>query len=176
MLYSLIEPNLEVKMLMPFNASELFSLVDNNRDQLSQWLPFGPKIKEVKDAESYIRSRLRLCSEEDSIKCGIWLDKKLVGLIGINGVDRDSLKCEIGYWLNSEYEGQGIMTKVLQNLIKHIFEKLQFNRIEIWTSSSNNKSSNLAKKLGFVVEGTLKQREKLNNQLLDMEIYALIKG
>ncbi len=172
----MIEPNLEVKMLMPSNASELFNLIDADRDQIRQWLPLGYTIREVKDAESYIRARLGLCAKNDSYKCGIWLDNKLIGLTGLHDVDPDSLKCEIGYWISPKYENQGIMSKVLQAQINHIFEVNKFNRIEIWTSSTNQKSSALAKKLGFVLEGTLKQRDKLNDKFIDMEVYALLKA
>lgn len=176
MLYKLIEPNLEVKMLMPWNATELFHLIDDDRDHISQWLPLGYMIREVKDAESYIRARLGLFAKNDSYKCGIWLDNKLIGLTGLHDLDPDSLKCEIGYWISSKYENRGIMTKVLQVQIKHIFEINKYNRIEIWTASTNLKSAALAKKLGFVHEGTLKQRDKINDKYIDMEVYALLNA
>ena len=49
-------------------------------------------------------------------------------------------KTSLGYYLDKEFEGHGIMTQAVEALIKYCFEELDLNRIEISAAVNNEKA------------------------------------
>ncbi len=58
------------------------------------------------------------------------IKKQLVGSIGYLWIDWDSRRIEIGYWLGSNFEGKGIMTKSCKAIIKHAFNDLHLAKVK----------------------------------------------
>ena len=82
----------------------------------------------------------------------------------------------IGYWLSSKHEGQGLMTKSVKALCNYCFNTLKLNRIEISCATDNIKSQNIPKRLGFKLEGTLRQKEIVNGKYLDHYLFSVLKN
>ena len=80
---------------------------------------------------------------------------------------------QIGYWFGDEFNGQGIMTMAVKDVIEigRDFYKLQ--RIEIRCATEHTKSRAIPKRLGFSHEGTLRQAERVYEHLYDHELYAI---
>ena len=65
---------------------------------------------------------------------------------------------EIGYWVSARHTGQGIATQIAGALTRVAFEVEGVRRVEIHCDPRNVPSAAVARKLGFVHEGTLRQR------------------
>lgn len=91
-------------------------------------------------------------------------------------IDWDIPKCEMGYWINTKYSGKGYITEAVKELVNFGLNHLAFRRIEIWCDSKNVKSRLIAEKLGFILEGTLRNEDLSadGSQLTDTCIYAKI--
>jgi ribosomal-protein-alanine N-acetyltransferase len=63
----------------------------------------------------------------------------------------------VGFDLSREYWNKKIMTEALQAVIAFGFEKLGSHRIQAEVFPENTASLNLLKKMGFQIEGLLKQ-------------------
>lgn len=92
-----------------------------------------------------------------------------MGSIGYLYLDHENKKTEIGYWLGKEYEGKGFITKAAKILINYAFEELGLNKIEIGAASDNIKSRAIPEKLGFKLEGELRDYEYINGRYIDIE-------
>jgi RimJ/RimL family protein N-acetyltransferase len=63
---------------------------------------------------------------------------------------------EIGYWLRKSAEGHGYMAEAASLLTNYALNDLKANRVEILCDALNTRSASVARRLGFVHEGTLR--------------------
>jgi len=67
-------------------------------------------------------------------------------------------QAEMGYDLDREYWGRGIMTEAMKAVIDFGFKRMKLNRVEVFIMPRNRRSIRLVKSLGFKKEGVLRQR------------------
>lgn len=101
--------------------------------------------------------------------------KELVGTCGIYGWNKIARRAEIGYDLDPKQWGKGIMTEALRAILRYGFEEMNLNRIQAIIDTENNRSLNLALRLGFRNEGVLRQRTQFKGGFRDDAIYSLLK-
>ena len=111
------------------------------------------------------------------IRWGIVLKEtgKLIGTCGFHAISDYDKRVEVGYDLNREYWGQKIMTEALSLIISFAFEVSDVNRIEAFVEPPNTGSRTLLEKLGFTMEGTLRQHEMCRGELIDIQILGLLR-
>ena len=170
-----IEPTLELRLLEKEHAAELFKLTIENKDHLRTWLPWVDKNTEQKHTENFIDFALDLFSKKQGAHYGIFCPQ-LVGVIGYHKLDWANQKTEIGYWLGKSFQGKGLMTKACQALIQYAFIELGLNRVQIACATHNHKSSAIPQRLGFQLEGTLKEVEWVNDHFVDHHVFGILKG
>ena len=113
---------------------------------------------------------------------GIWwavcsLDNKtFYGAGGLNSLNKVHKKAEIGFWLLTEFWGQGIMTEVMPIICNYGFDNLELHRIEGLVETDNLTCKKAMKKLDFKLEGTMKDCEVKNGKFISLEIYAKFKN
>lgn len=105
-------------------------------------------------------------------------EKKLIGACGLHKYDKFCESIEIGYWINEKYWRKGIVTEAAITVIDFAFKKLKVNRIELGAYKENLASNSVAKKLGFVYEGTTRQshRAKSDKKIHDLNVYSMLKN
>jgi ribosomal-protein-serine acetyltransferase len=104
----------------------------------------------------------------------VWYDGKLVGGIVCHAIDRENSKTEIGYWLAPEYAGRGLITRACRAVIDRLFEHERLRRVEIWSAAGNRPSRAVAERLGFTLEGVLRQSDYFNNAFHDYAVYGML--
>lgn len=70
---------------------------------------------------------------------------------------------ELGYWAVKEQRGRGYSVEAAQALCDWGWATLDVHRIEWWAMAGNTGSRAVAEKLGFTVEGTLRNRGIAND-------------
>jgi [ribosomal protein S5]-alanine N-acetyltransferase len=83
---------------------------------------------------------------------------------------------ELGYELHRTAWGQGIMSEVLPIIIAFGFEAFGLNRIEATPFAENAKSNQVLVKLGFALEGTLRQRCLFRGAYQDLLYFGLLRS
>lgn len=76
-----------------------------------------------------------------------------IGTASLHRIDWSVSKCEIGYWVNTQFSGSGYITETVRALTNLGFQLFKFRRIEIRCEASNTKSRAIPEKLGFELEG-----------------------
>lgn len=114
--------------------------------------------------------------KKKSADFGILYENKWIGSMGYNDIDLTNKKAEIGYWLDKDYQGKGIMTDCVRAIIKYGFEELDLHRIEIKCASSNTKSKAVPERLGFTLEGTLRDSYRMNGVFCDTLIFGILRS
>lgn len=103
------------------------------------------------------------------------IDGKAVGGISLDKLE-PQLKCDLGYWLGSQYWGQGIMTEAVRLIADYAFKKLKLKRIEANIYGPNIGSMRIVEKLGFKKEGQMRNYAYVNKKLVQGTMYSLIPG
>ena len=101
----------------------------------------------------------------------------LIGSLGFYNWEKPyGHKAKMGYDLDIEYWGRGIMAEAMSKVIDFGFSKMKLTRIELTVMRSNKRSMRMAKRLGFKREGILRQygfNEKM--EIVDEELYSMLR-
>jgi ribosomal-protein-serine acetyltransferase len=165
---------IQIKLSLPQYAEELFELTDRNRAFLRQWLPWLDAITAADDTRSFLTQQLQRFADGECLHITIFYDDKIAGVAGFNSIDRTNGIGYIGYWLGEEFNGKGIMTTVVQDLIVIGRDFFSLQKIDIRCATANSRSRAVPTRLGFVHEGTLQRAERVYDQWYDHEVYALL--
>jgi ribosomal-protein-serine acetyltransferase len=79
----------------------------------------------------------------------------------------------LSYWLDEAHQGKGIMTASCRAFISHAFTAWKMNRITIQCATENIRSRAIPERLGFTLEGILRETEWLYDHYVDHALYAL---
>jgi ribosomal-protein-alanine N-acetyltransferase len=74
---------------------------------------------------------------------------KLIGTICLFNFSDDLNRCEIGYELLTDYQGQGIMSEAINKIIQFAILTLNLKSIDAFTHRNNQGSTNLLQKFNF---------------------------
>ncbi|WP_173915333.1 GNAT family N-acetyltransferase [Halobacillus sp. Marseille-Q1614] len=170
-----VDQEISLKLLEKKDAKELFTLVDQYRTYLREWLPWVDNMNQETDYEPIIEMWLKQFASNDGFQAGILYNGKLAGMVGFHGIDWSNRKTSIGYWLAENYQGHGIMTKTVNALIDCAFSEYDLNRVEIHCGVENYKSRSIPERIGMKKEGVVREDEFLYDHYLDTVLYSLLK-
>ena len=81
-------------------------------------------------------------------------DGALVAIVNLYQIDHGASHSAIlGYSADGAYEGKGYAREAVQAVVQHAFEVLKLHRVTANYQPANERSANLLRRLGFVVEG-----------------------
>lgn len=176
MFYRQIDEDIKLSLSIPQYAEELYDLTDRNRDFLKQWLPWLDTVKEPLDTKKFLEHQLVRFQRGEALHVTIFYRDKIAGVLGYNCLDRDNHIGHLGYWLGREFNGKGIMTKSVWDLIRAGFEYYALERIDVRCAVENNRSRAIPQRLGFQQEGIIRQAEKLSDRYVDHVVYGLLRS
>ena len=164
----------ELKSVEQTDANLLFALADKNRKYLRPWLPWLDATRSVEDTARFIEMSLRQHADGKGFQAGIWFKSELCGMIGHHEVDRLNRSTSLGYWLDADHQGRGIMTASCRAVIHYAFNDMGLNRLVIRCATGNQRSRAIPERLGFTLEGVARQSEWLYDHFVDLAIYSLL--
>lgn len=171
-----INDKLSLKSRREEDAEECFQLVDRNRDYLKKWLPWVDGTLSAEDTKKYIIECREKFEKKETADFGIWYENRWVGSMGFNNINLANERAEIGYWLDAEQQGKGIMTACVEALLRYGFEELKLHRIQIRCAAINEKSKAIPERLGFKLEGTIREDHRIDGKFCDGLIFGLLKS
>jgi ribosomal-protein-serine acetyltransferase len=170
-----VRPGIDLRLVEERHATPMFALVDQDRAYLREWLPWVDATLTEDDTLSFIRSTLEQLAGNRGFTAGIWKDDRVIGVIGTQRIDWLNRKVELGYWLGQAFQGNGIMTDVCRTVVTYILGELNLHRVEIRCASGNAKSLGIPRRLGFSLEGTIREAQLLHNRYHDLVIFGMLK-
>lgn len=123
--------------------------------ELSQWMPWAKPEYSEADAELWCRKSFVEFHSRKSVQLLIEIDGEHIGTIGAFDMDYGIRSCEIGYWLRSDRIGHGYMTEAVLALGELVANSLKIHRIRIRCDPRNHRSASVARRCGYVLEGTM---------------------
>lgn len=168
-------PDLRLQSLGPGDAAELFRLTDASRGRLRRWLPWVDAVQVPEDSAAFIRSAAEQAEAGTGLHLAIRERGALVGVIGCLRLNPPQ-NHDIGYWLGEGCEGRGLMTAACRALVGHLFAVGVAHRVQIRAALGNASSRAVPERLGFRLEGVLREAELLPQGFVDHCLYGLVVG
>jgi ribosomal-protein-serine acetyltransferase len=156
------------------DAEELARLVEANRDYLAEWVSWARHDGGVEMQLEYIRGTRRQLAAEDGFQAAVVEGDAIVGVIGFHRVDRANQATSIGYWIAEASQGRGTVTEAVRVLTTHAFDVWKLNRVEIRAAIGNTRSAAIPLRLGFALEGVLRQSERHGDEFKDVAVYSML--
>jgi ribosomal-protein-serine acetyltransferase len=147
--------------LKPADTGRLYKLVGRNLDHITENFPrLSVACENWQGADKYVvRSNMEWNEGKQFrfllMKPGV---NEAVGYLSIKSLDWDIPKCEMGYFVDEHYTGQGLASEALAMACDICFQQLEMEKIYLRVLKGNQASKRVAEKNHFRLEGVL-QRE-----------------
>jgi len=166
---------LVLRPLESTDAAALFRLIDADRQRLGRWLPWVEETRTEIDTVRFIADAADERRRRRSLVLGIAVEGVLCGTLGLHYVDWFDRSAEIGYWITSDREGRGYVTRAVRCMLDVAFGAAGLHRVVIRCAVENVRSRRVAERLGFRVEGLLHEAQWVGGRFLDQHLYALLR-
>ncbi len=105
---------------------------------------------------------------------GIFVGQHLVGEITLSSIQRGPFQSAyIGYWVDQDWAGQGIVPEAVVVVLAFSFETLRLHRVEIAIIPRNRASRRVVEKLGLRLEGLAERFLEIDGRWEDHVRYAI---
>jgi ribosomal-protein-serine acetyltransferase len=163
-----------LKLLRRRHARALYQLTDRNRDRLRPWLPWVDKVRGLAGTLNFIEQGLGQANSGAGFQSGIWVDGELAGVVGTHRIDWENRSSGLGYWIDGVHEGHGLMTLSVAAVLDYLFGTLRLNRVEIRAATLNQRSRAVPERLGFRLEGVMRQEHRVGDVWQDLAVYGIL--
>jgi ribosomal-protein-serine acetyltransferase len=169
-----IGDDLILRMFRDSDAEAVFVVVKRNYDHLKPFMHWATPGYSIQSAREFIEKSIESTVARTGLGFGIFEKHRFIGSIGFVKFDWNARKTEIGYWIDQDEEGRGIISAACRVLIEYAFVELHLNRVEIRCAASNLRSAAIPERLGFRNEGVLRRSEFRDGRLQDFKIFGLL--
>lgn len=100
---------------------------------------------------------------------------RMIGTCGFTSFDDDNNSAEIGYVLNPDFRGRGLMPEAINEILKFGFLRLNLNRIEAKYMEGNDASRRVMEKCGMSFEGTHRSSMYIKGSYRTVSVCAILR-
>ena len=139
---------LTLRQLVNNDDQEIFTLRSDS--EINKYLD-RQTANTIDDARDFISKVNENIDKNDGLYWAITLSGKniLVGTICLFSFSDENEKCEIGYELLTNFQGQGIMKEAVEKVIDYAFNTIKVQKIEAFFHRDNQRSIKLLEKFSF---------------------------
>jgi RimJ/RimL family protein N-acetyltransferase len=168
----------EINLLQPNESEAFFNLIDRNRVRLEDFFAGTvSKTLTLEDAMSYCVEIQQRITNKSYFPYMITDTRtgSFVGLVDVKNIDWNVPKAELGSFIDTAYEGQGITSKATRLVVDHSVEKYKFIKLLCRANSRNKGSIAVILKNGFILEGTIRNDYRTTKgEIVDLNYYGRV--
>jgi RimJ/RimL family protein N-acetyltransferase len=161
----------------PAIAQAYQELLTANIDRLVQWLPGLEELPSLEQTRADLARRGQALLDGSQLPLAIAVPAdggwRLVGEVNLL-IDREIRAAEIGYWLDTEFTGRGLVTRAVTATLDWAFGPLGLRRIKLFALADNVSSIAVAERLGFTREGRFRAAAVVSGVEHDVVGYGLL--
>lgn len=166
----------EMKFPLPFITPQI--LVDAINDV--ETIEFMDAISSMKytqeNAMNFIEFLKYTEKSNEELELGVFDTNKnrFIGMCTLEQINREHFACELGYWLDKTYVGNGYMTECAEAIIQYAKNELHMKTVYAFVITEHKKSIALLERLGFVRKELRKKDTENKGKEVDRYRYELI--
>ena len=148
-------------------------------DWLTQWEPqrlaHQPDVTQDRDAFAVrCSARHRERQLGTGFGFGVFADGQFCGELNLSSIQRGPFQnAYVGYWIDENWAGQGLMPEAVVVLARFAFEDLHLHRLQVSIIPRNTASRRVVDKLGLREEGLAEKYLEINGIWEDHVRYAI---
>ena len=173
MLSILETPRLRLRALIDDDVPSLFAIF-SDAETMRYWSHAA--MADIAEAEALLRDVRQRGEAGTLFQWGIARreDDLVIGTCTLHRIDRQHRRAELGYILSRDQWGLGLAHEALTALTNHAFGTMNLHRLEADIDPRNLGSIRSVERLGFRLEGKLRERYFLAGEIQDSLIYGLL--
>lgn len=148
-----------IQSLNTTDHEAFYNLVNDNRPRLINFFPgTSARTTSIEETQEYMMEISENMQSKTYLPY-IIIDKttdRYIGLVDFKNMDWRVPKTEMGYLIDKDYEGFGIITRAAKLVIQYVIDQYDFKKILCRISPENPSSINVVKRLGFELEGKIR--------------------
>jgi [ribosomal protein S5]-alanine N-acetyltransferase len=167
-------PRLRIRIVESSDIADLLEV--NGDEEVTRFLPYAAW-RSMADGEAWLARMNALNAGGTGLQFAI-IEKasgRAIGTLLLFRYDEASARAEIGYVMARAQWGQGFTYEALKALVEFAFGTVGLNRIEANVEPDNVASNKLLLKLGFVLEGRLRENWVGKGKTSDTNVYGLLR-
>ena len=167
-------------MLRPFRRRDVASMheaVAASIDDLQPWLPWAEGYDRGV-AQRFVRESVGAWSEGRAFDFTIRAiddPDRHIGNVSVWPTSQQNRIGDVGYWIRSDETGRGFGAEATTRATQIGFEEMDLHKVQLRIAVGNVASDRIAEKLGFVMEGTLRDEVKIGARWLDHTIWSMLE-
>ena len=147
----------------------IFDIVTRNKAAFSLTMDWVQHMKGVVDIKAFVLDMLEASKNNTEHNYAICQQDTIIGNLTFRVLGQNTMA--IGYWLDTKWQGQGIMTQCIKTMSAVLLANNVCKTLDISMAVDNSKSERVAINAGYVFTGILKEKEYLNGQYKDQKVY-----
>ena len=154
-------PRMLLRHPLPGDGAELNAAILETQDALFPWMPWSRERPTLDQSEENVRVAYSkwILREDLRISAFDRVSGKMIGSSGLHRMNWEMRSFEIGYWTRKSFMGKGYAQEFANAITRFGFLQLKANRVEIRCNAKNETSITVIKKLGFELEGRLRNSD-----------------
>lgn len=164
-----IAENLFIRKTSLDDAVPLYNVIERNRQGFMNTMSWVTGVQSSKDVENFIHYMLEASKKDTEHNYVILVENEVSGNITYRM--KPNRVIELGYWLDKKHQNNNIITKCVTSLTKMLLENEIGEKVRICCSTDNIASNRVAVKSNFQYKEMLKEKELINGELHDQNIY-----
>lgn len=165
---------LVLRQITVADADDLFAIFSD--EQTMEYWSCRPYTS-VSQASMLIESLEETIRQETGIHWAITLrsENRLIGRCGFNEWRKQHRRGEISYIIARNAWGKGTVSEALRVMLDYGFKEMNLHSVEAGVTPGNEGSTRLLERLGFRLEGHLRESYLAEDRFVDSLIYSLLQ-
>lgn len=159
-------------VLRPWRASDADAVLRGLSDPLvARWNPRLP-LRDLAGAQAWLVGRAERWADGRAASWAVVAGARVLGSVGLRDINRIDDFAVASYWTMPEARGRGVAVRALARATSYAFGTLGMHRVELGHAVVNTASCRVAMKAGFLLEGTLRESNRVADGLVDQHLHA----
>jgi ribosomal-protein-serine acetyltransferase len=169
--------DVRIRPYRPDDALAVFEAARESQADLKQWMPWYHDGYGLDESRRWLETQVPAFEQRTAFEfaitsgCGRYL-----GGAGLNQIDRENRRANLGYWVRSSATGGGVAPAAIGLLRDWAFEHTDLIRLELVIAVGNARSQRAAEKAGATREGVLRSRLLLHGITHDAVIFSFVRA
>lgn len=146
------EPTMKIRALERTDLKNIH-IINNKAETMRLW--FEEPYESLDELTSLYDKHIHDNTERRFV---IEANDTFIGIVELMSIDYIHRTCEIQIIIISGFSGKGYAQKALKTGVDYAFNTLNMHKVYLWVDIDNAPAVHIYKKLGFKIEGTIKEQ------------------
>ena len=171
------DPRVRIRPYRVDDAPALLEAAHESVPEVQPWMPWCHSALSLEDTRAWLELQVPAFRNGETYEFAIVSGEGgYLGGCGVNQIDKDNRRANLGYWVRSAATRRGAATAAVGLIREWAFRHTDLVRLEIVIACGNAASHRVAEKAGAFREGTLRRRLLLHGVHHDATIFSLVRG